>query len=88
MPPEKKMRTEDTHFVWTDVEAQSLLETTRDFKAKKAYAEVYWESIKEKYENIREIFVSNLAKQTDSEEYAHSSKISKRFGCRTAKWRR
>ena len=61
MPPEKKMRTEDTHFVWTDVEVQSLLETTRDFKAKKAYAEVYWESIKEKYGNIREIFVSNLA---------------------------
>ena len=35
------------------------LETARYFKAKKAYAGVDWESIKEKYENIHENFVSN-----------------------------
>ena len=34
---------------------------------------VYWESIKEKYENIRETFVSNLPKKTGSEECTHSS---------------
>ena len=38
------MRTEDTHLVWTDGELQLLLETARDFKAKKAYAEVNWET--------------------------------------------
>ena len=42
------MRTEDTHLVWTDYEVQLLLETARDFKAKKVYAGVYWESMKEK----------------------------------------
>ena len=52
MPPEKKMRTEDKHLVWTDDKSQLLLEITRYFKAKKAYAGVYWESINEKYETF------------------------------------
>ena len=73
MPPKKKMRTEDTHLVWIDDEVQLLLEKARDFKAKKAYAGVDWESIKNKYENIGETFVSNLPKQTGSEECAHST---------------
>ena len=34
------MRTEDKHLVRTDDEVQLLLETTRDFKAKKAYVGV------------------------------------------------
>ena len=34
-----------------------LLETTRYFKAKKAYAWVDWEIIRDKYENIREACV-------------------------------
>ena len=52
MPPKKNMRTKDTHLVWTDGKVQLLLET-RDFKTKKTYAGVEWESIKDKYENIR-----------------------------------
>ena len=39
------MRTEDTHLFWTDDEVQLLLETARDFRAKKAYEVVDWESI-------------------------------------------
>ena len=80
-----------------DEDVQLLLKTT-DFKAKKGYAGVDWETIKFKYKNIRETFASNLSKKT-----AHStdlftreriaSKIkqiraSKCFGCRIAKWRR
>ena len=38
MPPNKKMRTEDKHLVWRDDEVQASLETTRDFKEKKAYS--------------------------------------------------
>ena len=45
------MRTDDTHLFWTDDEVQLLLETTRDFKAKKVYAGVDWESMKDKYED-------------------------------------
>ena len=43
------MRTENTHLVGTDDEVQVLLEI-RDFKAKKAFAGVDWERIKDKYE--------------------------------------
>ena len=52
MPPKKNMRTKDAHLVWTDDKVQLLLET-RDFKTKKTYTGVEWESIKDKYENIR-----------------------------------
>ena len=38
MPPKKKMRAEDIRLVWTDDEVRLLLETTRDFKIKKAHA--------------------------------------------------
>ena len=72
MPPKKKMRNEDTYLVKTDDEVQLLLEATRDFKAKKPYGGVDWESIKDKYENIHETFVSNLPKQTGSKKCAHS----------------
>ena len=41
-----------------------LLEIVRDFKAKKGYVGVEWESIKDKYENICETCLSNLPKQT------------------------
>ena len=34
------MRTENMYLVWTDNKVQLLLETTRDFKEKKAYAGV------------------------------------------------
>ena len=67
------MRTEDKHLVRTDDEVQLLLETTRDFKAKKAYVGVDWKSIKDNYQNIRETFVLNLPKQAGSEECAHST---------------
>ena len=40
MSPKKKVKTEDTQFVWEDAEVQLLLETTKDFKAKKMCIEV------------------------------------------------
>ena len=73
MSSKTKMRTEDTHLVWTDHEVQLLLETTRNSKAMKTYARVDWESIKGKYKNIRETFMSKLPKQTDSEESVYST---------------
>ena len=47
--------------------------STLNVTAKKAYAGVDWESIKDKYESICETFVSNLPKETGSEECAHSA---------------
>ena len=60
MPPKKKVKTDDTHLVWTVDEVQLLLETTRDFKVGRVYEGVDWESVKEEYEKKREKFVSNL----------------------------
>ena len=45
MPPKKKIRSANTHLVWKDDEVQLLSEITKDFKVKKAYAGVNWESI-------------------------------------------
>ena len=62
MSQKENIRTKDTHLVWTDDEAQLLLETIRDFKAKKAYAQVDTESIKDKYENIRQTLCGKVLK--------------------------
>lgn len=40
MSPKKKVKTEDTQFVWEDAKVQLLLEITKDFKAKKMCIEV------------------------------------------------
>ena len=45
----------------------------RNFKAKKMCEGLDWESIKDRYETIRETFVSILPKQAGSEECAHST---------------
>ena len=61
------MRTENTSCL--DRRELQLLWETRDFKEAKVYAGVGWESIRDKYENNRETFVSNLPKQTASKEW-------------------
>ena len=70
-----KMRSEDIHLVWTDYRVHLLLEGARGFKIKKTYVGADWEIIKDKFENIRETFVSNLAKQRYCEECAHSAYV-------------
>ena len=46
------MRKVDDYLVWTKNETQLLLDTTNDFKTKKAYGGVNWESVKGKYIQI------------------------------------
>ena len=75
MLPKMKMRSEDLDLFWTDDEVHLLLEAARAFKIKKAYVGADWKSIKDKFENIRKTFVSNLAKQRYSEECAHSADV-------------
>lgn len=59
---QKKSKVED-YLVWTDYKVQLLLETTRDFKSKKVYEEVEWESVKDKNAQILSIFVTNCPKK-------------------------
>ena len=70
MPPNKKIRTEDKHPVWRDDEVQVSLEITRDFKEKKR---IPGKGKRKKCGSIRERSVSNLLKQTESEERACST---------------
>ena len=46
------MRKVDDYLVWIKNETQLLLDTTNDFKTKKAYGGVNWESVKGKYIQI------------------------------------
>ena len=59
---QKKSKVKD-YLVWTDYKVQLLLETTRDFKFKKVYEEVEWESVKDKNAQILSIFVTNCPKK-------------------------
>ena len=62
MSIQKKSKVKD-YLVWTDYKVQLLLETTRDFKSKKVYEEVEWESVKDKNAQILSIFVTNCPKK-------------------------
>lgn len=47
MPLKKKVKTDDTHLIWSDNDEVKMLKTNRDFKVGKAYESVDWESVKE-----------------------------------------
>ena len=58
MPPKKKVCVEDSkNMLWTDDEVQLLLETVISFKSRKSYEGIDWESVKEKYETIKNDFL-------------------------------
>ena len=48
MPPKKKSKGDD-YLAWIDNEVELLFGSTREFKIKKAYEGVEWESVKDKY---------------------------------------
>ena len=47
-------------FIWTDDEAELLLNVTIDYKTKKAAVSVDWESVKSKYSDILQAFLAAL----------------------------
>ena len=54
----KKICVDDSkNMVWTDDEVKLLLETAISFKSKKSYKGIDWESVKEKYELIKNDFL-------------------------------
>ena len=63
-------------FRWTDDEIQLLLQTCLEYKTKEEYKGFSWESIRNKYENIREILVENYPRdEVDKEKYPNAEKI-------------
>lgn len=58
MPPKAKEQKKE--FVWTDDEAELLLNVTIEYKTKKAGESTDWESVKSKYADIFELFKEQL----------------------------
>ena len=60
--PKKKMDS-TKEFVWSDDEAELLLNVTNEYKVAKAAESVDWESVKSKYKDIFDCFVAALPKE-------------------------
>ena len=46
----KKRNIDETSLIWSDVDVELLLESIKEYKSKKNYEGLDWESVKEKYE--------------------------------------
>ena len=62
---------------WSDDLIEKLLESVKEFKAQKEYEGVDWESVKDKYENIRSLFIKNRRDENDNETFTRDKISSK-----------
>ena len=62
MPPKKEesKKEKKKEFVWSDDEAELLLNVANDYKVSKAAESVDWESVKSKYDDICDLFIAAL----------------------------
>ena len=73
MGPKKKQKLDkgndeqSTNLIWTDDEVQILLETIRDFKSKKSYEGIDWESVKEKYDLVLSLFLEGIPEERNTD---------------------
>ena len=70
-----KNKASQEQFVWTDDEAELLLNVTLEYKVKKTSECIDWESVKTKYEDILKLFQENLSSSEDGssldKDYPH-----------------
>ena len=64
---QKKQKEVDS-FYWSDDEIQLLLEVTAQFKATNEYKGINWDSLRSKYEQIRELFEEGYQTENDDDE--------------------
>ena len=62
---------------WRDDLIEKLLESEKEFKAQKEYEGVDWESVKDKFENIRSLFIKNRRDENDNETFTRDKISSK-----------
>ena len=62
----KEKTTEDI-FAWTDHEIELLLETVKSYSSQCSYEGKDWESIKSKYDKIKELFTESYPKESEEE---------------------
>ena len=60
MPPQKKEKKTGNEFVWSDDEAELLLNVANEYKVSKAAEGIDWESVKTKYSDIFDRFIAAL----------------------------
>ena len=74
MSPKKKFCFEDSkNMVWPDDEVQLLLEKVISFKSKKSDEGIDWESVKEKYELIKNDFLEAFPSESKPGFYARKN---------------
>ena len=62
----KKRKIDETSLIWSDEDVKLLLESIKEYKSKKNYeGGLDWESVKEKYEYVTEIFLVNRVGEMD-----------------------
>ena len=80
MGPKKKQKLDkgndeqSTNLIWTDDEVQILLETIRDFKSKKSYEGIDWESVKEKYDLVLSLFLEGIPEERNT-DFPHDKTV-------------
>ena len=62
---------------WSDDLIEKLLESVKEFKAQKEYEGVDWGSVKDKYENIRSLFIKKRRDENDNETFTRDKISSK-----------
>ena len=65
-------------FSWTDSEIQLLLEPTNDFKAKQEYEGVDWNTIRTRFDKIKDAFINSYP-STDEQDYPQVGDINNTF---------
>lgn len=75
MPPKKNKEVGEKgkkkEFIWTDSEAELLLNVAIGYKTSKAAESVDWESVKSKYDEITQLFIDTLPEETDDTDFPH-----------------
>ena len=70
---------DNSSFTFTDDEIELLLQVCLDFKSANEYGGVDWESVRNKYEKIREKFMERYPKNSDSVMYPNSNELEEKF---------
>ena len=65
MPPKKKQDKSKKEFIWTDNEAELLLNVVHDYKIKHLVEGTCWESVRTKYADILELFHKELPENAE-----------------------
>lgn len=62
------------NFSWTDDEIKLLLDSAKDFKAKQEFEGVDWNTVRSRFQDIRDLFVKSYPSEVD-DEYPHAAQL-------------